>query len=824
MPIRNTPHGHNIASLNMHALGTKIIRLAILTAVMAAMTVIAYAYHQQAHAQANTPPAFSTISADTQLKYLFPTGAPAKLAFEGEPATDAQNDPITYRFVFNLPNLETTDVVNDHIKVGPSEALFDVSTNVNPFEIEAASGATPHAFREAYGDVTSYDITVDVYANDGTADSVPISFILEAVYDPSARFQSPATYQSDNRWAVSSTYETYEGPSAAGNITITWHASEHSSNRDWSAGIAEVSPVWCWDGTGRTSTAVSSLWPGPDQNPPAQNGSDDELFSVSSMEDTSAVHPTGTVEVVFRNEGQFPDFENPHDADADNVYHLRIVNDHEITYPDPDRGELGCSGSAVDISIKVKDVGPPAPPTGLNLVINNASDDRIGIYWDKLANQFLEGGKLVDFPHDSFNVQAILIAYTPDSLVIPTNITAVNPVPINPAISGIQGVRGVPGETYTIQLTLRNSEGTSAPISKTITIPGPPDPPAEPTVTAGSTTSINVEWEKPDEKGLEITGYSVQHTVANMDDDWKDATHSGTDTSAKISGLEPGTNYRVRVKATNAKGSSPWSATGEGSTSEFNVTLAYLFPRGKSAVLELDGPLIEGANTEDVSHTFTFAKQNDGQALTPAEALLSVAGPDSDNRFSISAQTDTTPTQFREQYGATNEEVELTATLVASDTNGQSATRQFTLKITYDDSAQFADPRRLPVKQPLDGRESLRDLRRTHGSTANIIAMDGCHRRRPTVVSRHTNGHNAQVHRLRRTARGGLARRRHEGQQHVLRDVRRICTVRSSHSGFQDSARLQDVARRRRQQPERQYVPLARHINTRPARFGRRRK
>ena len=133
-------------------------------------------------------------------------------------------------------------------------------------------------------------------------------------------------------------------------------------------------------------------------------------------------------------------------------------------------------------------------------------------------------------------------------------------------------------------------------------------------------------------------------------------------------------------------------------------------------------------------------------------------------------------------------------------------------------------PRRLPVKQPLDGRESLRDLRRTHGSTANIIAMDGCHRRRPTVVSRHTNGHNAQVHRLRRTARGGLARRRHEGQQHVLRDVRRICTVRSSHSGFQDSARLQDVARRRRQQPERQYVPLARHINTRPARFGRRRK
>ena len=698
----------------MHALGTKIIRLAILTAVMAAMTVIAYAYHQQAHAQANTPPAFSTISADTQLKYLFPTGAPAKLAFEGEPATDAQNDPITYRFVFNLPNLETTDVVNDHIKVGPSEALFDVSQNGNAFKIEAASGATPHAFREAYGDVTSYDITVDVYANDGTDDSAPLSFTIAAVYDASARFPSPATYQSDNRWAVSSTYETYEGPNAAGNIAITWHASEHSSNRAWSAGLAVGSPVWCWDGTGRTSTAVSSLWPGPDHNPPAQNGADDELFSVSSLEDTSAVHPTGTVAVAFRNEQQFPDFENPHDADADNVYHLRIVNDHEITYPEPDYGELGCSGSAVDISIKVKDVGPPAPPTGLNLVINNARDDNIEIYWDPPANRFLEDGNLVDFPHNRFNVQAILIAYEPNTLVFPRNIT-VNPVPVNPTITGIQSIRGVPGETYTIQLTLRNSEGESVPISKTITIPGPPDAPAEPAVTADSTTSINVDWEKPDDKGLEITGYSVQRTVAKMDD-WQDATHSGTDTSAKISGLEPGTTYQVRVKATNAKGSSPWSATGEGSTSEFNVTLAYLFPRGESAVLELDGPLIEGANTEDVSHTFTFAQQNDGQALTPAEALLSVAGPDSDNRFSISAQTDATPTQFRDQYGATNEEVVLTATLVASGTNGQSATRQFTLKITYDDSAQFADPaafqsnNRWMVAEAYETYEGLTDL------------------------------------------------------------------------------------------------------------------
>ena len=171
-------------------------------AIITILAAIAVLQHSTSWAQSNNAPAFSTISADTQLKYLFPTGAPAKLAFESEPATDAENDPITYRFVFTLPNLETTDIVNDYIKVGPSEALFDVSQNGNAFEFEAASGATPHAFREAYGDVTSYDVPVEVYANDGTADSVRISLILEAVYDPSARFQSPATLQSHNRWEI----------------------------------------------------------------------------------------------------------------------------------------------------------------------------------------------------------------------------------------------------------------------------------------------------------------------------------------------------------------------------------------------------------------------------------------------------------------------------------------------------------------------------------------------------------------------------------------------------------------------------------------------
>ena len=533
---------------HMHALGTKIIRLAILTAVMAAMTVIAYAYHQQAHAQANTPPAFSTISADTQLKYLFPTGAPAKLAFEGEPATDAQNDPITYRFVFNLPNLETTDVVNDHIKVRPSEALFDVNTNVNPFEIEAASGATPHAFREAYGDVTSYDITVDVYANDGTADSVPISFILEAVYDPSARFQSPASLQSHNRWEITTPFKTYEGPGAASDIKMQWHASEHSSNRRWSAGLAVLSPVWCWDGTGSLSTAVSSLWPGPDHNPPTQNGTDNQLFSVSSMEDTSAVHPTGTVEVVFQNEGQFPDFENPHDADADNVYHLRIVNEHEITYPDPVYGELGCSGSAVDISIKVKDVGTPASitPTGS---FSQTDQTEVNLNWTAPTG-FIEGGDAVDFPHPAFKPSAYDYRHRPTSSDSWTQVTG--------ATSTSATINGLTTHTLQVQVRATNSEGSTPWPDDFVTITRLPQASisaVNSSITEGSRAQFQVTLDRSSSPTVNLnyswlgghgstTGRTLTFSDSNSQELSSPTTSTGTDGSITVT-VASGTGYTI---------------------------------------------------------------------------------------------------------------------------------------------------------------------------------------------------------------------------------------------------------------------------------------
>ena len=120
-----------------------------------------------------------------------------------------------------MPNTSTVGDTTDTTEVEPSDALFSVRQSGNRFEFEEKTGTTPHEFNALYGETATYSVPVKMYA------------------------------------------------------------SEHSNKRAWSAGPAVGSPAWCWDGTGDISTAVSSLWPGPDHNPPAQNGADDELFSVT---------------------------------------------------------------------------------------------------------------------------------------------------------------------------------------------------------------------------------------------------------------------------------------------------------------------------------------------------------------------------------------------------------------------------------------------------------------------------------------------------------------------------------------------------------------
>ena len=117
--------------------------------------------------------------------------------------------PAEVQFVFTVPDDE-----NDTTEANPTEALFKVTRNGNNFEFTAKEGFTPEDFTALYGQTTSHEVPVKMYAKDGTEDSLPLSFTITAYHDASPQFHHSATYHSKQRWELGTVIEVYEGPQA----------------------------------------------------------------------------------------------------------------------------------------------------------------------------------------------------------------------------------------------------------------------------------------------------------------------------------------------------------------------------------------------------------------------------------------------------------------------------------------------------------------------------------------------------------------------------------------------------------------------------------
>ena len=115
----------------------------------------------------------------------------------------------------------------------------------------------------------------------------------------------------------------------------------------------------------------------------------------------------------------------------------------------------------------------------------------------------------------------------------------------------------------------------------------PPSAPGRPTVraTEKSSTSLDVSWSAPENKGPRITSYVVEYRTGSEAFSTNGVTVTGT--TATISGigdhdgnaatddapwLSPNTSYEVRVKAVNAErtSGSDWSTSGTGRTNRAN--------------------------------------------------------------------------------------------------------------------------------------------------------------------------------------------------------------------------------------------------------------
>ncbi len=138
-------------------------------------------------------------------------------------------------------------------------------------------------------------------------------------------------------------------------------------------------------------------------------------------------------------------------------------------------------------------------------------------------------------------------------------------------------------DTYTPTVKATDPSGDTDTAVATITVADvnePPAAPVAPTVVSGldnpstddsdeSTTSLNVNWDAPDNTGREsITGYDVQYKKVSDSDFSDPVTASGTNAHT-ISNLDAGVAYHVRVRAKNTDvqaNEGPWSLVGTGET------------------------------------------------------------------------------------------------------------------------------------------------------------------------------------------------------------------------------------------------------------------
>ena len=124
--------------------------------------------------------------------------------------------------------------------------------------------------------------------------------------------------------------------------------------------------------------------------------------------------------------------------------------------------------------------------------------------------------------------------------------------------------------SYSVTVRVTDGRGGSSTANVTIRVtdvPGEaPSAPEPPTVTALSSTSLQVSWTAPENEGPPVTDYDYRYR--GPAGTWTDVTNTTiTGTTVTITGLTANTSYDVDVRAKNDEGTSDWSGLGFGTTS-----------------------------------------------------------------------------------------------------------------------------------------------------------------------------------------------------------------------------------------------------------------
>ncbi len=232
---------------------------------------------------------------------------------------------------------------------------------------------------------------------------------------------------------------------------------------------------------------------------------------------------------------------------------------------------------------------------------------------------------------------------------------------------------------YTVVVEAEDGNGGSDSITVTITVTNAverPPAPAAPAVsgTAGSTTSLDVNWTEPDNTGRPaITSYDLQYRKGTSGG-WTDGPQDVSGTRASIANLDANSAYQVQVRASNADGDGDWSKPGSGQTNS-PLNSAPVFSAGsttRSLAETVGGAVVQSAGDVGAAVTATDA---DNDALA-----YSLEGSDS-GKFAIEPGSGQIKTRVGERYDR-EAKANYTVIVKAEDGNGGSDSITVTIAVT----------------------------------------------------------------------------------------------------------------------------------------------
>ncbi len=286
--------------------------------------------------------AFAAVSAaparaqnTSELYVLFPAGhQPASPKNE---ATFSGSSSSTYQVKAAL-NAGDTLLLSDFLV---DATFLDGNTKVRL----SPQSVSPAAFAAVYtAGALGTDATLDAGIFEG---DTPINRLLtiRVRYDASARF-TDAQSIGDLRWGTPR-IEIYEGATVDPALAFAW-SGYGAGTRNWTTSDPNTAYT-CRVGGDSVSF---STWP-------SSPGEDSTLFQATPAS-TSTSSGNGRLNLTAA-----PDYENPTDSGGDNLYKVRVRSGHNLNAIGGEGERSGCNGSALELTVVVKDAGPPAPVRSL---------------------------------------------------------------------------------------------------------------------------------------------------------------------------------------------------------------------------------------------------------------------------------------------------------------------------------------------------------------------------------------------------------------------------------------------------------------------------